>query len=157
MIYLGILLCIPFMFLSCLNYIPCRGQDYIIENITHQELINKFNEFREKHPEYIFSEDYIDENLPWRIYITLYWEDLDLRVELNIHIGDQIPNPPTHLKFSHIGDKDVRWYKDINSKELDKKLNEQYKEKFEKEILNKLGVKWKREKCWQKWTKCTNG
>jgi len=148
MIYLGILLCIPFMFSSCLNYIPCRGQDYIIENITHQELINKFNEFRNAHPEYIFSEDYIDENLPWRIYITLYWEDLDLRIHLNIHTGDQIPNPPTHLNFSHIGDKDVRWHKDINSKELDKKLNEQYKEKFEKEILNKLGVKWKREKCW---------
>ena len=56
--------------------------------------------------------------------------------------------PPTHLKFSHVGDRDVKWSKDINSKDLDKKLNEQYKEKFEKEILNKLGVKWKREKCW---------
>ena len=148
MIYLGIFLCIPFMFLSCLNYIPCRGQDYIIENITHQELINKFHEFREKHPEYIFSEDYIDEHLPWRIYITLYWEDLDLRIHLNIHIGDQIPNPPTHLNFSNIGDKDVRWAKDINSKELDKKLNEQYKEKLEKEILDKLDIEWKRKKCW---------
>ena len=148
MIYIGILLWIPLMFSSCLNYIPCRGQDYIIENITHRELINKFNEFREKHPEYIFSEDHIDKNIPWRIYLELYWKDLDLRVHLNIHIGDKIPNPPTHLKFTHIGDRDVIWSKDINSKELDEKLNEQYKEKFEKEILDKLGVKWRREKCW---------
>ena len=135
------------MFSSCLNYIPCRGQDYIIENITHQELINKFNEFREKHPEYVLSEDYINEYVP-HYYIDLCWEDLDLRIGLDIHIGDKIPNPPTHLNFTNIGDRDVRWAKDINSKEIDKKLNEQYKEKFEKEILNKLGVKWKREKCW---------
>ena len=145
-ITISIVLCL--LLFSCLNYVPCRGQDYIIENITHQELINKFNEFREKHPEYIFSEDRIDENLPWRIYITLYWEDLDLRIHLNIHIGDQIPNPPTHLKFSHIGDKEVRWGKDINSKELGKELSEQYKKKFETEILDKLGVKWKRKSCW---------
>ena len=148
MIYLGILLSIPLMFLSCLNYIPCRGQDYIIENTTHHELINKLNDFREKHPEYFFCEDHIDENIPWRVYITLYWEDLDLCIYFNIHIGDKIPNPPTHLKFTHIGDSDVRWFKDINSKELDKEMNEQYKEKFEKEILDKLGVKWKREECW---------
>jgi len=146
--FIGILLFFPFMFSSCINYIPCTGQDYIIENITHQELISKFNEFRKKNPQYIFKEDYIDEQVPWRIYMVLYWEDLDLRLHLNIHFGDKIPNPPTHLKFSQIGDKDIRWAKMINSKELDKKLNEQYKEKFEKEILNKLGVEWKRKKCW---------
>jgi len=145
--YLATILCIPLMFLSCLNYIPCRGQDYIIEDITHRELINKFNEFREKHPDYIFNKDYIDDHLPWRQNITLYWKDLDLRIHLSIHIGNQIPNPPTHVKFSHIGDKDVRWYKDINSKELDKNLNEQYKKKFEKEVLDELGIKWKRKKC----------
>jgi len=147
-LYLVVLLFSLLMFSSCLNYIPCRGQDYIIENITHQELIKRFNEFREIHPEYIFCEDKIDENIPWRIFITLNWEDLDLRVHLNIHIGDKIPNPPTHLKFTHIGDRDVRWSKDINSKELDKKLNELYKEKFEKEVLKELNVKWRREKCW---------
>jgi len=68
---------------------------------------------------------------------------------MKIYFGEYIiPNPPTHLKFTHIGDRDVRWSKDINSKDLDKKLNEQYKEKFEKEILDKLSVKWRREKCW---------
>lgn len=147
-IYIGIFSCIVLMFSSCINYIPCRGQDYVIENITHQELINKLNIFREKHPEYIFCEDYIDENQPWKMYIVLFWEDLDLRVHLSIYIGDQIPNPPTELNFSHIGDRDVRWSKDINSKELDNKLNKQYKEKFEKEILDKLGIEWKRKSCW---------
>ena len=36
------------LFSSCLNYIPCRGQDYIIEDITHQELISKFNLVQEQ-------------------------------------------------------------------------------------------------------------
>ena len=141
MICFGILLCIPLMFSSCLNYIPCRGQDYIIENITHKELINKFNKFREEYPEYAASEDYINEYVP-HYYINLHWVDLDLYIGLDIFIGDQIPNPPTYLTFTSVGDKD------INSKKLNKKLNEQYKEKFEKEILNKLGVKWTRKSCW---------
>ena len=138
----GLLLCS-----SCLNYIPCRGQDYLIENITHQELINKFNEFREKYPEYILKEDRINSHTP-NYYIVLYWQDLDLRISLDIHIGDQIPNPPTHLNFKLVGDSNVTWAKDINSKELSKKENKQYKEKFEKEILDKLDVEWKRKACW---------
>jgi hypothetical protein len=93
------------------------------------------------------GEDYINEQLPWRMYIRLRWEDLDLNISLDLYIGDQIPNPPTHLQFTGVGHKDFG-FKDINSKELDKKLNKQYKEKFEKEILDKLGVEWKREICW---------
>jgi len=139
-IYLGIFLNIFYMFSSC-NYIPCRGQDYLIKDITHKELISRFNELREKHPEYAAGEDYIDEYRPWRRFITLYWKDLDLRISLNIHTGDQIPNPPTHLNFTSTGKGD------INSRDLNKRLNEQYKRKFEKEILDKLGVKWKRKIC----------
>lgn len=136
----------PLMFTSCINYIPCRGQDYIIENTTPKKLIEKISDFRKINPDYFFEEDYIDPNLPWRTYITLYWKDLDLRIHLNIHTGEN--STPTSLKFSHIGDKDIKWFKDINSKELDKKLNQQYIEKFENEILNKLNLKWERETCW---------
>lgn len=134
-----------FMFYSCLNYIPCRGQDYIVENITHQELINKFHELRKVHPEYYAGEDHINEHVP-NYYIDLYWKDLNLTIGCDIHIGDQIPNPPTHIEFTLI--RDSKGYKDINSKELDEKLNEQYIKKFETEVLDKLGIKWKREKCW---------
>ena len=147
-IYLGLFFCIPFMFSSCLNYNPCRGQDYLIDNITHKGLINKFHELREKYPEIVSArDDYINEHLP-HYYIELYWNDLDVCISLDIHTGDQIPNPPTRLKFTLVNDRDATWHKDINSKELDKKLNEQYKEKFEKEILGKLGVKWQRKSCW---------
>ena len=141
MIYFGIILYVLNMFPSCLNYIPCRGQDYIIENITHQELINKFNELREKYPEYTASEDYMNKYVP-HYYIRLYWKDLDLRISLDIFISDQIPNPPTYLTFTSAGNYD------INSNELDKMRNDLYKMKFETEILYKLGVKWKRKKCW---------
>ncbi|MCL2329096.1 MAG: hypothetical protein FWC39_11375 [Bacteroidetes bacterium] len=147
MIYLGILLCIPLVFSSC-NYIPCRGEYYIIENITHQEFINKLNEFREKHPEYIAEgyKDYIEEHLPWRMSIDLYWKDLDVYIDLRLYIGNTIPSPPTSLNFTSVEDKNGR--KDINSRELGRKRNKQYKEKFEKEILDELGVEWKRERCW---------
>jgi hypothetical protein len=37
--------------------------------------------------------------------------------------------------------------KDINSKEINEKQNEQYKVKFETEILKRLDVKWKRQSC----------
>ena len=131
---------------SCLNYIPCRGQDYIIEDITHQELIEKFNDFREKHPEYKSDPDYINEHVP-HYYIELYWKDLDLEIHCDIHIGDQIPNHPTHLNFLLVRDS-TEEYKDINSKELEKEQNEEYKTKFETEILDVLGVKWKRKSCW---------
>ena len=144
MIYLGILFYILLMFSSCLNYIPCRGQDYIIKGITHQELIGKFNELREEFPEYAVREDYIDEYLP-RYYIALHWKDLDMNIYLNIHIGDQIPNPPTHLKFVSI--KDSTGFKAINSKEFDKILNERYKKKFEMEILDKFKLLWRRDDC----------
>lgn len=133
-------------FCSCLNYIPCRGQDYIIEGITHQELINKFNELREKYPELKSNiADSQNEYVPHH-YIELNWKDLGIDISCDIHIGDQIPNPPTHLNFTLI--RNAKGYKDINSKDIDKKSNEMYKEKFEKEILNKMGVKWKRESCW---------
>lgn len=133
-------------FCSCLNYIPCRGQDYLIEGITHQELINKFNEFREKYPEYKSNvADHKNEYVP-HYYIELDWKDLDISISCDIHIGDQIPNPPTHLNFTLI--RDSKGYKDINSKEIDGELNKMYKEKFENEILDKLGVKWKRKSCW---------
>lgn len=127
-LYLLILL----TFNSCLNYIPCRGQDYIVEGITHQELINKFNELRDKYPEYkSFTKDSKGENIP-HYYIELNWKDLGIGILCDIHIGDQIPNPPTHLKFTLI--RDSTGYKDINSKEIDKESNKMYKEKFEKEI-----------------------
>jgi len=145
-IYVGIFFSMLLMFSSC-NYIPCRGQDYLIANITQKELINKFNDLREKYPEYVLGEDYINPHVP-HYYIDLYWKDLDLRISLDIHIGEKIPNPPTRLKFLLVGDKDVTWNKDINSKELDKKLNTLYIEKFEKEILSELNVKWQRKSCW---------
>lgn len=133
-------------FCSCLNYIPCRGQDYIVEGITHQELINKFNELRENYPEYnSMAKDYKNEYLPY-YYISLKWEDLNISISCDIHIGDQIANPPTHLKFTAICDS--VGFKDINSKEIDQASNEIYKQKFEKEILNKMDIKWKREGCW---------
>jgi len=125
---------------------PCRGQYYLIENITQQELINKFIAFREKYPEYKAREDYINQQAP-HYYIELYWKDLDIYISLDIHIGDKRPNPPTSLNFTLVRDKDATWYKDINSKALDIKLNEQYKEKFESEILGKLGIKWNRKNC----------
>lgn len=133
-------------FCSCLNYIPCRGQDYIIEGITHQELINKFNELRENYPEYkSMTKDSENEYVP-HYYIELNWKDLGIGVSCDIHIGDQIPNPPTHLKFTLI--RDSIGYKDINSKDIDKKTNKMYKEKFEKEILDRMELKWSRESCW---------
>ncbi len=141
-LYLLILL----TFNSCLNYIPCRGQDYIIEEITHQELISKFNELRENHPEYKgLAEDSKNEYVP-HYYIRLNWKDLNIGISCDIHIGDQIPNPPTHLKFTLI--RDSTGYKDINSKDINEESNKMYKEKFENEILDKMGVKWKRESCW---------
>lgn len=143
-----ILLFVPFLlfFYSCLNYIPYRGQDYIIEGITHQELINKFNDLREKYPEYkSTTKDSKNEHIP-HYYIELDWKDLDIEISCDIHIGDQIPNPPTHLTFTLI--RDSTGYKDINSKKLDKELNKLYLKKFENEILDKMGVKWKKESCW---------
>lgn len=134
------------LFSSCLNYIPCRGQDYIIEDITHQELISKFNDFREKYPEYkAFAPDSKNDYVP-HYYIELIWKDLDLSISCDIHIGDQIANPPTHLNFTFITDS--IGYKDINSKEIDENLNKMYKGKFETEILDRMGVTWKRESCW---------
>lgn len=133
-------------FCSCLNYIPCRGQDYLIDNMTHKELIDEFNELRDKYPEYkSMAEDYEDEYVP-HYYIHLNWKDLNIGISCDIHIGDQIPNPSTHLKFIAISDS--IGFKDINSKDLDEKSNKIYKEKFEREILDKMGLKWKRESCW---------
>jgi len=133
------------MFYSCLNYIPCKGQDYVIENITHQELISRFNELREKYPEYCAAgQDYANEYVP-HYYVSLKLKG-NLTVNLDVFIGDQIPNPPTHLAFTDVWSSTES--KQINSKELDKKLNEQYKKEFETEILDKLGLKWKRKSCW---------
>ena len=53
---------ILFMFSSC-NYIPCRGQDYLIENITQKELYKKLNTlYIEKFEKEILSEL----NVKWR-------------------------------------------------------------------------------------------
>ena len=152
MIYFGILLSIPLMF-ACfpLNYLPCKGQTYIIENIACQDFLNKLNEFREKHPEYIWGEDYVGD-LPWRMYVHLYWKDLDLRIFLELNISNKRSDydRTTYVTFLSVGNKDDVW-KSINSKKwsrkLSKKRNEQYKKKFETEILDKLGVEWQRKEC----------
>ena len=140
LLFLGIV----FMFFSCLNYIPCRGQDYIIEEITHQDLIDKFKELRYNYPEYYTNQaDRINEEIP-HYYLSL---DLNgLIIHCDIHIGNKIPEPPTHLTFTSFYDSTI--CQDINSKELDKEKNEKYKKRFETEILYKLGVKWKRKSCW---------
>jgi hypothetical protein len=143
----ALLFLIPLLFFySCLNYTPCEGQKYLIENITHQELINKFNDFRKNHPEYYAGKDYTSEALPFLYNIDLNWKDLNLTIVCEIHTSDKIPNPPTHLRLLYI--KNSKGQKLINSKELDEKLSEKYKDKFESEILDKIDVVWKRETCW---------
>ncbi|HRN41555.1 MAG TPA: hypothetical protein PK649_05720 [Vicingus sp.] len=130
---------------SC-NYIPCRGQDYIIEGITHKELIEKLNKLRSDYSEYYSNDDHINKHVPL-YYIALSWKDLNLVIDCEVFIGDKIPTPPAYLKFRGIRPP-LGGYTDINSKELDKKLNEVYINKFESEILSKLDVKWKRDPCW---------
>jgi hypothetical protein len=72
--------------------------------------------------------------------------DLKLTFGLDIHIGKELKNPPTHLNFTHIKNISDK-YLDINSKEINKNLNENIKLQFEKDILDKLNIKWKRIEC----------
>lgn len=130
---------------SCINYLPCRGQDYIIEDITSKELINKFEKFKETNPKYYADKDHINKDIP-HYYINLYMNDLKLTFGLDIHIGKELKNPPTHLNFTHIKNISDK-YLDINSKEINKNLNENIKLQFEKDILDKLNIKWKRIEC----------
>lgn len=132
-------------FSSCVNYIPCRGQNYLVEGVTNRELIERFNKLRELYPEY--KSDTPDWEAPStpHYYIELNWADLDVRLSCDIHTGIQEPGSPASLKFTLIRDR--QGYKDINSRELDRQLNEFYKEKFENEVLGKMDLNWRRKSC----------
>ena len=140
------LLCLSFSIFSCINYLPCEGQDYVIDNSTPKELINKLNLFRVKHPEYSASIDHFNKDIP-HYYIEIYFKDLKTFVEIDINTYKENLNSQIFLNFSKIKKLNEKKFFNINSKEIDATENEFYKKKFELEILNKLNIKWHRKDC----------
>ena len=95
------LLCLSFSIFSCINYLPCEGQDYVIDNSTPKELINKLNLFRVKHPEYSASIDHFNKDIP-HYYIEIYFKDLKTFVEIDINTYKENLNSQIFLNFSKI-------------------------------------------------------
>lgn len=133
---------------SCfINYKPCRGQDYLLAHVTHQEFIAKLDSFRINFPEYVSGKDRVEGHVPW-YYFEIEFEDLNVIIKCEMHMGDAIPNPPTHIQLSTVRGSDNYDYQLINSDEIEDDLNERIKSKFELEILNRLNLNWERDPCW---------
>ncbi|RLZ06383.1 hypothetical protein [Faecalibacter macacae] len=147
--FICIILQISFLIIlnSCINYIPCRGQEYTIENINYQQLSLKIDDYFKSNPNLEIKLEESNSQNPWKVDKIIYWNDLNIRVHFYIHKGNQNTNQSPTITFTHIGDKEFKSYKDINSKEISKELNQTYLKKFENDVLNKLGVNWKSNIC----------
>ena len=131
-----------------------RNSEKYIVNIQDQELIKKINSFKEENKDLqlittneegneIHFKDYTSRKY---YHVFFYFSDLDLTIQCLLNSSD---NKSSNLALYSIS-KGVNFgsWKDINTKDLNKKYNKEIKKKFESEILDKLG-KWRKSYFWE--------
>ena len=117
---------------------PIASRNGLIYEIIH---------FKESNPEYnrIRPDSYpITERTD--SYVNKDYNVFFYFADINQSVHRIIQKNPTRIGLVHVSDKDRgAFWTQINSFYLSRKENKQIKEKFEKEILNKLGFTWKHE------------
>jgi len=154
------------------------SEDYYFD-ISNEELINKIINFKITHPlyqslesdyykspgdeEYIYTyyedgsysykisggySDTLTKNSIW-FHCSFYLSDIKARVYCVVNVSEKAIGTPTSLRLvSYCPDREE--CKTINKRgEITRKENRMIKKKFEKEILDRLGVKWKRKRWWK--------
>lgn len=124
--------------------------EYYRINKSKNDVIEAINKFKAKNPEYKVittnPEGELVESLDgysyYTYYCSFYMQNLDLVLNC-IVIGDSI-NPPSEIGLFAMS-RDVhfrKWYA-INTSDIGWWENYKIKRNFEKEVLDKLGLKWR--------------
>ncbi|HPJ92197.1 MAG TPA: hypothetical protein PK662_09715 [Bacteroidales bacterium] len=132
-----------------------------INILYEEEIIDILYEFQSIHPEYRlittnekgekYHEFETDTDNASSSLVFFYFKDIDKTVSCfpEIHIKDDAVISLIRLYAVSDG-VHFRGWRGINDyKEITRKENRMIKKKFEKEILDRLGVKWKRKRWWQ--------
>lgn len=122
-------------------------EKYVV-SLPYNDLKNRINTFKEENPQYFLitsnekGEDivYEDDEDERYYYIFFYYKDIDLTIQCLL----EPKNEGNSLLSLYAVSKGVNFasWKLINTDDLTKKENKELKNKFETEILDKLG-KWK--------------
>jgi len=135
-------------------------EEEITDILYEEEIIAILYEFQSIHPEYRLittnekGEKYhkfeTDTDNASSSLVFFYFKDIDKTVSCfpEIHIKDDAVI--SLIRLYAVNDGVIfRGWRGINDyKEITRKENRMIKKKFEKEILDRLGVKWKRKRWW---------
>ena len=119
--------------------------------MTMEKLIEKTNTFKEENPIYkVFTyneegniEEVLGRQHEYNYTLHFYFEDIDQKIHCVIKEGEYSHYCIIGLTGVEEGVTIFDDWKDINTKDLSKEENKAIKQKFETEILDKLG-EWKR-------------
>lgn len=155
-------LLITLLVLICQSCIVGSGfypyaEKYVFD-IYRDELIDNVDKFKEENPEYkvmtTFQSGIIGEHdgINGGFYnFYFYFKSIDSKVHCIINMSEFIDEKPTYFMLASISrGKEFRGEaKMVNTKDLTRKENKEIKNLFETEILDHIGISWKRERWWK--------
>ncbi|HQB20126.1 MAG TPA: hypothetical protein PK495_06065 [Bacteroidales bacterium] len=172
--YIVVFVVILIIIRSCIGFITkisgtnrSFAESYIIIDkdynvITEEEITDILYEFQSTYPEYrlITTNEkgeqyhYFGDTNTDGVYSNLvffYFKDIDKTVSCFPEISIKGDAVISLIRLYAVNDGVIfRGWRGINNyKEITRKENRMIKKKFEKEILDRLGVKWKRKRWWK--------
>ena len=133
------------------------AETYIIQT-SGESLLEKIHQFKTNNPEYILikenrygekeiQEDRKDEYRPNFYHVNFYLQDYDLGISCVLDFSNNSKKSSLGLYVVSEGSRFAKWQRINNDKEISREKSQEIKKKFETDILDKLGVKW-RHKRW---------
>ena len=122
------------------------SENYEVSYESRDRLITRINHWKDKNSDYMcINRANYKINERSDDYYGYYYNVFFYFADINQTVHCIIMENPTCIRLVHVSEKrNGNFWTKINTLDLKRKDNNQIKNKFEKEILNSLGITWKR-------------